>query len=125
LIIKEAKPVAFTLAGGEVIISNGLLAELKDDAQLAAVIAHEYSHKLLKHFSNLQSSKMVNMTIEPGLELADDELSLKLLKSAGYPENAALKALRILHRQIRAEVSSEWNKLISEREENLAAILGY
>jgi Zn-dependent protease with chaperone function len=123
LIIKEAKPTAFSLASGEIIISDGLLTQVVDEGQLAAVIAHEYSHKLLKHFNNLQSSKMINMTIEPELEFAADELSVKLLKQAGYPEIEALKALRTLHRRIRSEVSSEWNALLTRREENLAALI--
>lgn len=67
---------------------------------------------------------MVNMTIEPELELQADELSLKLLREAGYPQMAALKALRNLHRQIRGEVSLEWNQLLTKREESLAALIG-
>lgn len=123
LIIKETKPVAFSLASGEVILSDGLLGEIKDDAQLAAIVAHEYSHRLLKHFDNLQSSNSINMTNEAELELAADELSLKLLKDAAYPEIAALKALQILHRRIRGEVSSEWNEILERREENLASLI--
>ena len=123
LVIKEFKPVAFSLSSGEIIISDGLLTAITDEAQLAAIVAHEYSHNLLKHFSNLQGSSTVNMAMQPKLELAADELSLKLLQEAGYPQLAALKALRNLHRRIRGEVSSDWNELLARREENLASLI--
>lgn len=123
LVIREPKPVVFSLATGEVILSDSLLSEITDEAQLAAIIAHEYSHKLLNHFENLQSSSDINMVIEPKLEFAADELSLKLIKAADYPEIAALKALQILHRRIRREVSSDWNEILDQREQNLASLI--
>ncbi len=63
------------------------------------------------------------MTIKPELEFQADELSLKLLRAAGYSPISALKALRLLHRQIRDEVSSDENKILDEREKNLAELI--
>lgn len=115
--------MAFSLATGEIILSQGLLKQTSDDAQLAAIIAHEYAHRLLAHFDDLQSTRVINMANKPELEFSADELSLKLLEFAGYPKIAALKALRSLHRQIRREVSHEWDVLLSQREENLATLI--
>jgi predicted Zn-dependent protease len=123
-LIDEKKPAAFSTASGDIVLSTGLFSTIDEEAQLAAIIGHEYSHRLLDHFSKLESSKSVNMAIEPGMEFEADHLSVKLLKIAGYQPIAALRSLHNLHRQIRGEVSFEMDKLMTDRETKLAEIIG-
>lgn len=46
---------AWALPGGKIAINRGLLVELADEAQLAAVLAHEISHVTKRHSARMQS----------------------------------------------------------------------
>ncbi len=46
---------AWALPGGKMAINRGLLVELADEAQLAAVLAHEISHVTKRHSARMQS----------------------------------------------------------------------
>lgn len=43
---------AFSVPGGHILITRGLLARMKSEAELAGVLAHEISHVLMKHHLN-------------------------------------------------------------------------
>lgn len=48
-VVNDSTPNAFTLPGGFVAISRGLLAALENEAQLAAVLGHELGHITARH----------------------------------------------------------------------------
>ena len=48
-VVNSPEVVAFALPGGQVIVTRGLLALLHDEAQLAAVLAHEIAHVSAGH----------------------------------------------------------------------------
>lgn len=48
-IINSSLPLAWSLPGGKVAISRGLLIELESEAELAAVLAHEIAHAANSH----------------------------------------------------------------------------
>jgi len=43
-VLNSSVPSAWALPGGKIVINRGLLTELKDEAELAAVIGHEIVH---------------------------------------------------------------------------------
>lgn len=49
VVLEMPEPVSFSLPGGLVLLSTGLLAALENEAQLALVLAHEASHAALGH----------------------------------------------------------------------------
>lgn len=49
VILDRSKPQAIGLPGGFVIVTNGLLRKLSDEAGLAGVLAHEMAHIVLGH----------------------------------------------------------------------------
>ena len=49
VVLDLPEPVSFSLPGGLVMLSTGLLAALENEAQLALVLAHEASHAALGH----------------------------------------------------------------------------
>ena len=63
---------AFSAPGGFIFISRGMLSAMKDEAQLAGVLAHEVSHVALNH----------------GLNLIKDEYRKKYLMKTGVEEGA-------------------------------------
>ena len=48
-VINDSTPNAWALPGGKISINRGLLHELKDEAELSAVLAHEIVHSAAKH----------------------------------------------------------------------------
>lgn len=48
-VINDSTPNAWALPGGKISINRGLLAELNDESELAAVLAHEIVHSAAKH----------------------------------------------------------------------------
>ncbi|OIO01177.1 MAG: hypothetical protein AUJ49_08450 [Desulfovibrionaceae bacterium CG1_02_65_16] len=49
IVLESPRPISFSLPGGIVMVSTGLLAALDNEAQLAAVLAHETAHAALRH----------------------------------------------------------------------------
>ena len=48
-VIHEDIPNAFALPGGQIIVYDGIIKEMKDYDEFAALLAHEYSHARLRH----------------------------------------------------------------------------
>lgn len=49
VVLNNSTPNAWALPGGKIAINRGLLLELEDEAQLAAVLAHEIVHAAARH----------------------------------------------------------------------------
>ncbi len=54
-VINDSVPNAWALPGGKISINRGLLTQLKDEAELSAVLAHEIVHSAAKHGARGQS----------------------------------------------------------------------
>jgi len=54
-VINDSTPNAWALPGGKISINRGLLYEMSDEAELAAVLAHEIVHSAAKHGARGQS----------------------------------------------------------------------
>jgi len=121
---REEKPVvnAVSLPGGYIYIFQGLLDYIKDDDQLAAVIAHEVAHVTARHsIKRLQASyasqaafisaMMVDGRLAGGInaattamffhysqadELEADALAVKYMKAAGFDPRGAVGMLEKL-----------------------------
>ncbi len=115
---------AFALPGGQVFITEGLLAKLKTEDQLAGVLAHEIGHVIARHGaehlakqrltsglvvatavgtgdnSSAQMAAMigqvVNLKYGRGDELESDKLGVRFMHEAGYDPNALIDVMKIL-----------------------------
>lgn len=66
---------AFAMPGGGVLISHGLIKRLSSEAELAAVLAHEIGHVVLKHqLQAIQSSLNSDAWAGIGKDLAGDAI---------------------------------------------------
>jgi predicted Zn-dependent protease len=121
-LIRDPSPVVFSLADGQIYLQTGLLARLENEAQLAAVIAHEAHHVAMHDHilaTRTRRSKggaisaaiylsggstwdaldskafldSVRSELTDEMELAADAAAVELLSNAGYPPSAAVKVL--------------------------------
>lgn len=79
--------------GTNVVLTTGIVSLAKDDAELAAILAHELAHNILGHRAvldvNGRSRRLMRHT-----EFEADRLSIRLLDAAGFSPDAALRFWR-------------------------------
>jgi len=125
LLLRDPKPNAFSLGSGIIYLTEGLLAQLGSEAQLAAVIAHEIAHQVLGHTREAIKDQGLAQQDAPSFsyslerEIEADTLSLKILKVARYDLRQAEFALGIGYRESGTDVSSPAPKWLSARMANL------
>jgi len=69
--LKDDEVNAFTIPGGYIYINSGLIKRSDNEAELAAVIAHEISHSVKRHGTQ-QLTKMYGINFVFGLLLGSD-----------------------------------------------------
>lgn len=76
-VINSGVPNAWALPGGKIAINRGLLTELDNEAQLAAVMGHEIVHAAARHSAQrMQRGTLINLGVAGigiGLGLSDNE----------------------------------------------------
>ena len=125
-LIRDPSPTAFSLADGQIYVHTGLLARLENEAQLAAVLAHEAHHVAAHHHieaDKLRRTKgnlvggvatLLNSNAREGVSYESDNRyfaqsvysdemdfeadagSVALISRAGYAPVAAVQALKRL-----------------------------
>ena len=77
VLVNSAIPNAWALPGGKISINRGLLLHLTDEAQLAAVLAHEIVHSAARHSAKQRSRGVL---IDLGLGVLKREMSNQTVK---------------------------------------------
>ncbi len=63
-VVNDSSPNAFALPGGFIAITRGLLLNMENEAQLAAVLGHEIGHVTARHsVQEMQRSALLNTTV--------------------------------------------------------------
>jgi predicted Zn-dependent protease len=66
---------AFSMPGGTVVISNGLLKRLQNESELAGVLGHEIAHVVQKHhLKAIQSGAWSGLLADVGKEVASNRI---------------------------------------------------
>jgi predicted Zn-dependent protease len=128
-VVRDPEFNAWMAPNGMLLVHTGLLARMRNEAQLAAVLGHECGHYLRRHIvqgwremksktatAAFLSAGLVGIAINPllyrslssfsrSLESEADAYSLELLAAGGYPPHAA------------ADI---WSQLIAERKASAA-----
>lgn len=119
VVLNSSVPNAWAMPGGKVVINRGLLLELDNEAELAAVLAHEIVHAAARHgaqgierglllqagvagigiavpnsqavglLSNV-GAQLVNQRYGRGQELESDHYGMLYMARAGYDLSAAI-----------------------------------
>lgn len=127
LISHSLKGGAFAIGRNKIVLQEGLAKFVRNEGELAFVIAHELSHHLLGHtHSNLEhflggtSASLDRSTIES--ELAADELALKLTTAAGYQPDAGHRLLSRIAPTLANNIRQELDLRIASLEQQNAAL---
>ncbi len=94
LLVKDRRPIALALPNQTLIISDGLLLSLHNEAELAFVVAHELAHLELHHHAELQDAG-TRPSRQMALEQEADDFAVGVVAAAGYDPRASLGALQI------------------------------
>jgi len=93
-------------AGGcFVSIDEGLEELLRDDAELAFVVAHEIAHIILGHSAPGKENELNDKNIRASMEQAADALGIRLMVRAGYDPAAATTAIKKIDHANRGPIS--------------------
>ena len=119
---------AFSSGAGTIFVTRGLVAKLRAEAELAAIISHEMAHQMLGH--NREALKQAGTSEDSphfafslDRELEADDLGLKILKVARYDLSAALSALSLSYRPEQAVVAGDPEIWLNRRMSNLHEML--
>jgi len=88
-VLNNSVPNAWALPGGKISVNRGLLTELKNEAELAAVLGHEIVHAAARHGAKAQERGtimqvgMVAATIGAGVSGVDSNLAGLMIQGAG------------------------------------------
>lgn len=85
VVLNNSVPNAWALPGGKIAINRGLLTELDDEAQLAAVLAHEIVHAAAKHsVQRMQQGQLISLGVmAAGVAAKDTDYGDALAMGAG------------------------------------------
>lgn len=124
-VLADPKTVnAFALPGGPVFITEGLLRQLKTEAELAGVLGHEIGHVIARHSSERLAKQqltqglvgalvvgsgdyttaqigqmvggMINMKYGREDELESDALGIRIMAEAGYDPRGMVRVMEVL-----------------------------
>ena len=70
VVLNTNTPNAWALPGGKIAITRGLLMEMENEAELAAILGHEIVHAAARHGARSMQSDMLSRYILAGLTIA-------------------------------------------------------
>jgi predicted Zn-dependent protease len=84
VVLASGVPNAWALPGGKIAVNRGLLLELEDEAELAAVLGHEITHAAARHGAQAQERAMVAQLgiVVTAVALGEDENKNAILGAA-------------------------------------------
>lgn len=119
LIAKSEVPNAYSLGARTIVLTSGLLLLVNDEAELAAILAHEMAHDILGHtreqYPEQDRRSRPTVAFEPKHELEADEMSIRIINHAAYDARAALTSLARMYRPHAGKVAGAATALGTER----------
>jgi len=92
VVLNNSVPNAWALPGGKIAVNRGLLTELEDEAQLAAVLGHEIVHAAARHsVQRLQQAQLITLGVAGlGIAVSDNEWAGLAIGAAALGAQLAL-----------------------------------
>jgi beta-barrel assembly-enhancing protease len=124
-VLRNSIPSALAVGGRHFVISDGLIALVRNESELAAVLAHEISHQHLEHFCHRPSKSttrfnqgVVVQHYNLKIEIEADRHATRILAAAGYEPKSlisVLSCLQHLPNRDRSHFSKRINALLQQR----------
>ncbi|NBC47882.1 MAG: M48 family metalloprotease [Gammaproteobacteria bacterium] len=113
-VVRNLEPTAFAVGGRRFVISDGLIAYVRNESDLAAVLAHEIAHERLGHFcgdAQPGSARVhygsIVQHFDLEMEKAADLEAVGLLAMAGFDPGSMYQVLRCLAERSDASSSNQ------------------
>lgn len=103
VVVRDRSANAFAIGGGRIYVNEGVILACENEAEVAAILAHEMGHQLAGHFrdgaraasaSGGASARIelgaVTQEIDVEKEIEADRRALEILSAAGYDPHASL-----------------------------------
>jgi beta-barrel assembly-enhancing protease len=101
-VLRDRAPYAFTIGAGHIYLAEGVLAFVRNEEELAAILAHEIGHQLSGHLSTPTESgsrRPLGLTSNrPAASYQQKVGSLTQVYDLGKEEDADRRAIHILQR---------------------------
>ncbi|EGV29527.1 peptidase M48 Ste24p [Thiorhodococcus drewsii AZ1] len=111
-VVRNLEPTAFAVGGNRFVVSDGLIAFVRNESDLVAVLAHEIAHQRLRHFCDQAPTDAKRIRygsivqhFDLDTERAADAEAVRLLELAGYDSCSMYEVLRCLSERPGAPVS--------------------
>lgn len=123
-VLNSSEPNAFSVGGGAIFVTAGLLRACRSEAEFAAIVSHEMGHQLLGHpeialaRGDVQAENP-QYSFNLDEEFAADSLGLQILKLARYDPRHALGSLMIARRTTDRPVPDESGNWLEARSAHL------
>lgn len=102
VVVRDRAANAFAIGAGRIYVNDGVILGCENEAEVAAILAHEMGHQQAGHFRAAAASTgrdeanprvelgAVTQELDPAKEREADRLALRILAAAGYDPHAAL-----------------------------------
>lgn len=101
VVVRDRAANAFAIGAGRIYVNDGVILGCENEAEVAAILAHEMGHQQAGHFRAAASTGRdeanprvdlgaVTQELDPQKEREADRLALQILAAAGYDPHAAL-----------------------------------
>jgi beta-barrel assembly-enhancing protease len=94
VILNQSIPNAWTLPGGKIAINRGLLAELENEAELAAVLSHEIVHAAARHGAQSLERGILLQTVLQGVDIALEKYTCQAIAMSAAALGAELISMK-------------------------------
>jgi predicted Zn-dependent protease len=115
LVLRNRSANAFSIGAGRIYVNEGTPFVCRNEAEVAAILAHEMGHELAGHFRSARSAVALNgwqntegkdqvigsihQRIDPKIELEADRVSIGILQRAGYDPHAAVSVAELINHE--------------------------
>jgi len=106
-ILNDTKPTAYSAPGGYIFISQGMLNQCINEAQLAGVIAHEIAHIILNHGLKEIKSRAAFIKIEEHLQALEQQIGDELKETQAALEQFSSVSWELANRPRTAAMEEE------------------
>jgi predicted Zn-dependent protease len=92
-VVNSGEVNAYALPGGKISITRGLISEMQNEAQLAAVLGHEVGHVTARHVNEMITRQILTQSAAVGLSIY---LQQQDMKNADYYSAAGMMAAQLM-----------------------------